>query len=265
MASVITLTTDFGLSDGFVGAMKGVILSIAPTAVIVDICHDISPHDILSAALILEDACCFFPKDTIHLAIVDPGVGSERNAVAIRADRFTFVGPDNGLFDLVLGTERQRWEAVRLTNALYRHAPVSNTFHGRDIFAPAAAHLAAGIPFNTLGERVFELAHLNISQPVMIRNVLEAHVLRIDRFGNLITDLKHEQYLQWIPASAKIGIHVGGHIISELNRTFSDVPVHHPVAYFGSGGRLEIAVNQGYAAKDLEIGPGGKVILTHGT
>ncbi|MGH7397764.1 MAG: SAM hydrolase/SAM-dependent halogenase family protein, partial [Candidatus Rokuibacteriota bacterium] len=152
MPRVITLTTDFGLRDPFVGIMKGVLLSICPSARLVDLTHEVPPHDILAGGLALEAATPFFPPGTVHLAVVDPGVGSARRAIAVRAGGYHLVGPDNGLFTFAL--EGAGWTAVSVTAPEYRLAEVGRTFHGRDIFAPAAAYLAAGVPLERLGPPV---------------------------------------------------------------------------------------------------------------
>ncbi len=158
---IITLTTDFGFRDTFAGVMKGVILSIAPAAQIVDLCHGIPPQDILAGALALEESAAFFPRGTIHVAVVDPGVGSDREAIAVETERAFYIGPDNGLFDLVVKKERLK-RAVKLQNPRYRLPAVSATFHGRDIFAPAAAHLANGVALDEFGAPIAPLTELAI-------------------------------------------------------------------------------------------------------
>jgi hypothetical protein len=263
---LITLTTDFGTADGYVGAMKGVIARLAPEAQVVDITHEIPAQDILAGALALETACPFFPPETIHVAVIDPGVGTSRAAVAIQTPHAFFVGPDNGIFDLVLGAGTRRrkqrvsedsslrfsaWTAVRLTNASYYRPQVSSTFHGRDIFAPVAAHLARGVMLSELGEPIKDLVSLALPEPEKSRGGLKLHVLRADHFGNLITDLTAQEYKRWNPKNAAVAIEIGTRRIAGLSSTFADVAPGEPVAYFGSGGRLEIAVRNGDAAKTL--------------
>ncbi|MEX2387438.1 MAG: SAM-dependent chlorinase/fluorinase, partial [Phycisphaeraceae bacterium] len=186
---LLTLLTDFGHTDTYVGQMKGVIAGIAPQATAIDLIHVVPPQQVLVAAVMLEAAVEAFAAQTIHVAVVDPGVGGARRAVAVRTEKGVFVGPDNGLFTAVL----ERWpavEAVALTNRQYQRDTVSATFHGRDIFAPAAAHLAAGVPMHDLGDSVdpATLVQLNLPQPTPTDHGMTLHVLWIDHFGNLITD-----------------------------------------------------------------------------
>lgn len=262
MCPIITLTTDFGLHDPFVGVMKGVILGIAPAAVIVDLTHDVPPQDILAGALALEAALPYFPPDTIHVAVVDPGVGSDRRAIAAETETGLFVGPDNGVFTAALG-RRRVLRAMRLTNPMYFHHPVSATFHGRDVFAPVAAHLAAGVPLEALGEPAGELVRISLPDPVARDQALEIHVLHIDRFGNLVTDLTAEQYARWRAdrPDANARLRVGNREVNGVRRTFADADPGEPVAYIGSGGRLEIAIRNGNAAKDLRVGLGAAILL----
>ena len=260
MTQVITLTTDFGTADSYVGAMKGVLLSIAPWVQIVDICHHVPPQDILAGAMILEETCAYYPTGTIHVAVVDPGVGSSRPAVAIKTNRYTFVGPDNGLFDLALRRERIV-SRVKLNNSRFQLDHVSATFHGRDIFAPAAAYIAGGHPLASLGESVEKLNRLDLSEPVESKDSLEVHVLRADRFGNMITDLRVEQWRLWNPENLLVNVEIGGNSIGGIQRTYSDVPTGDPVAYFGSSGRLEVGVNGGSAAAVFDIARGAAISI----
>lgn len=256
---IITLTTDFGLSDPFVGAMKGGILGIAPNATLIDLCHDVPPQNILVGALMLEAACPYFPTGTIHVAVVDPGVGSERAPIAIETEQGRFVGPDNGLFTAILERDPMR-RAVRLTNPVYHRHPVSATFHGRDLFAPVAAHLAAGAPFEDLGEPIRELVSLPLPRPVPRDGGLELHILHVDRFGNLVTDLRPDDLARFA-GNRPVLLRVGETEIAGIRRTYADVERGEPVAYFGSAGRLEIAVREGSAAEWLGLRPGEAVWL----
>lgn len=258
MAPIITLTTDFGTSDAYVAIMKGVILTLAPDARLIDITHDIPPQDVFAAAVTLEAAVGCFPEGTIHLAVVDPGVGSNRAAIAVAtAAGNLLVGPDNGLFSAVLERDAPV-EAVRLDNAEFHRQPVSDTFHGRDIFAPAAGHLARGIALRDLGSPLDELVRMQMPAPVPRGNNLQLHVLAIDRFGNIITDLTREAFDLWRERTplSRIGIRLRGAEIHGISRTYGDVPGAQPVAYFGSTNRLEIAVSQGSASAlfQLDIG-----------
>jgi S-adenosyl-L-methionine hydrolase (adenosine-forming) len=257
---IITLTTDFGLSDHFVGVMKGVILSIAPQAQMVDLAHGIPAHDILAGALSLEASYNYFPEGTIHVAVVDPGVGSERSAIAVKTERYYFIAPDNGLLDLVLRAEKPQ-KIVKLTNPKYRLSSVSATFHGRDIFAPAAAHVASGVPLEAMGELTGELTHLPIPAPKRIGEALEIHVLCADHFGNLITDLTRSEYDRWNQEGRKVSISCGKLEIHGVSCTYAQVPQGQALAYFGSGGRLEIAVREGRACDVLPHGAGNQALL----
>lgn len=255
--TLITLTTDFGLVDTYVGAMKGVILNIAPDAAIVDICHEIPPQDVMAGALALESAAGYFPEGTLHVAVVDPGVGGERAAVAVEARRYTYVGPDNGLFTLILRRDPVL-RAVRLTNPAYRRHPVSATFHGRDVFAPAAAYLAQGVRLEELGEPVGALVSLNIPEPAESGGELTGQVLHVDRFGNLVTSVTADTWGRrsgGLDPSA-VRVQVGGVGVGPIRSTYVDVAPGEPVAYFGSGGRLEIGVRNGSAAATLDAARG---------
>ncbi len=255
---IITLTTDFGPSSHYVGLMKGVILDTAPGAKVVDFTHTVPAHDIAAGAVLLESLLGYFPDGSIHVAVVDPGVGGPRAPIAVQTRRCFWVGPDNGLF-----TEVAQHDPVtgvtRLTNPRYHRHPVSPTFHGRDIFAPVAAHLANGVPLEHLGQPIDVLAPLELPQPIMENDQLTLHVVYADRFGNLVTDLRQDLFVQWAGADHRdIGsfeVRIAQTRIPGLSRTFSDVPVGQWLAYFGSTGRLEIAIRQGNAAEQLPRKP----------
>jgi hypothetical protein len=252
---VITLTTDFGQMDGYVGAMKGVILGICPQAEMVDISHKIHPQAVQQAAYVLSTAAVYFPPGTVHLVVVDPGVGSERRPIAVEAKRATYVGPDNGVFGLAFAQDPAR-RAVHLTDPQYRQSPVSATFHGRDIFAPATAHLACGTPIEELGEplALSELVELPIASPrPQPGGGWQCAVLHVDQFGNLITNFR-------LPAPRQgLRIGLGGRWIEQISRTFADVEPGELVAYAGSSGYLEIAVRGGSAAEFLSLDAGDPV------
>jgi S-adenosylmethionine hydrolase len=255
--SLITLTTDFGLADSYVAVMKGVILGIDPTATIVDISHDIAPQDVGEAAYAVYASYPYFPPDTIHVVVVDPGVGGQRRAIALRVAQACFVAPDNGVLSYVLTREGMR-EAVSLTNSRYHRPTVSHTFHGRDIFAPVAAHLARGVPLNELGEPLTEIVTFPLPQPqVLPDGDVVGHVLHIDRFGNLILDVREGDCI----LSEGLVLEVAGRRIQGLGRTFTDVPVGELVAYIGSSGHLEIALREGSAAQSLDMEIGDKILL----
>ena len=262
---IITLTTDFGTQDHYVAAMKGVILGIAPEANIVDVTHDIPPQDVTAGALCLEAASETFPKGTIHVAVIDPGVGTDRHAVAIATEHGTYVGPDNGL--LTLAAERYApWRAVRLTNARYHRRPTSHTFHGRDVFAPAAAHLAAGTPLADLGEPHGELVRLDLPKPTSDGTTLTGHVIHIDHFGNLITNVTGQDVTQTWPGlhPHQITVTAEGLHVNTISDTYSRVGVGQTVAYLGSSDRLEIAVRNGNAACTTGIARSAAIKLTPG-
>jgi S-adenosylmethionine hydrolase len=252
---VITLTTDFGQMDGYVGAMKGVILNICPQAEIVDISHQIRPQDVRQAAYVLSTAAAYFPPGTVHLVVVDPGVGSARRPIAVGTERAMYVGPDNGVFSLALNLDPAR-HAVHLTEARYHLKPISATFHGRDIFAPAAAHLVCGVALVDMGEvlALSELVELPISAPLpQPGGGWRCAVLHVDRFGNLITNFRLPSPRQGL----RVG--VGGQWVQKITRTFADVEPGKLVAYAGSSGYLEVAVREGSAADVLAMDVGDPV------
>ena len=253
---IITLTTDFGLADGYVGTMQGVILSIAPGAVLVDLSHQVPPQDVRAGAFVLYQAVPFFPPDTIHMVVVDPGVGSQRRALAVRTSQGTFVAPDNGVLSYVLASE-DVYEAVSLTNPAYQLPRVSTTFHGRDVFSPAAAHLANGVPLEELGPRAINLTRLPLPRPESTPSGdLIAHVMHVDRFGNLILDATASD------VDDRVIFELGGRRVEGLSRTFADVARGELVAYVGSSqDHVEIAVRDGDAAREVGIGVGDEVLI----
>ncbi|MDR3570527.1 MAG: SAM-dependent chlorinase/fluorinase [Syntrophobacteraceae bacterium] len=252
---VITLLSDFGLEDHYVAAMKGVILTICPGARPIDITHLIAPQDVRSAAFVLYSTHGYFPQGTIHLAVVDPGVGTERRPVAIRMGSSYFVGPDNGLFSLILKRETG-WEARELDNVSFWRNPVSNTFHGRDIFAPVAAHLAAGAPFEMVGG-VCGLVSAPWGEPEVGKDSVKGEVIHLDRFGNAITNVLLEVLEK--KAQAKKWEVLAGKGAVSIQRSYAMVPTGEALALAGSTGFIEIAVNGGSAASKLELRPGSEV------
>ena len=248
----ITLLTDFGTADGYVAAMKGVIASIAPDAVIDDVGHTVAPGDVFGASLALSRYWSLYPPGTIHLVVVDPGVGTTRRALAARADGRLCVAPDNGVLTHVF-EEASDIDVVALEAPAYRRPEVSSTFHGRDIFAPAAAHLARGTQIHDLGSAVHDAIRLQVPKPVRTSTGVEGEVVHVDGFGNLITNVPGD----WVPAGARISI--GGRDVGPLQRTYGDVDVGEVVALVGSIGLLEISVRDGSAAKMLQAGRGALV------
>jgi len=251
---IITLTTDFGLADGYVGTMRGVILSIAPEVTLVDLSHQIPAQNVRAGAFVLYQAVPFFPPETLHVAVVDPGVGSQRRALAVRTSQGLFIAPDNGVLSYVLATA-DVYEAVSLTNPAYQLPQVSTTFHGRDVFAPAAAHLATGVPLEELGPRAINLVRLPFPQPETTPSEdLITHVMHIDRFGNLILDVTADQVHEETILELKECK------IEGLSRTFADVAPGELLAYVGSSrDHVEIAVRDGDAACELGVNAGDEV------
>jgi S-adenosylmethionine hydrolase len=256
MLRVITLTTDFGLRDPFVGIMKGVILSICPSARLVDLTHDLPPQDVQGGGLALEAAVAFFPPGTVHLGVVDPGVGSVRRAIAVRSAGHYLVGPDNGL--LAFAFEGAGWTAVALTAPEYRLPDVSRTFHGRDIFAPAAAYLAAGVPLERLGPRVEDPVRLSRPACRLEGRTLIGEVLDSDRFGNLMTSIPAGR-LGEIPGQGDLVVEVAGRPVRGLVQAYAEAADGEPAAIVGSTGRLEIFVNGGSARDCLGVGRGAPI------
>jgi S-adenosylmethionine hydrolase len=254
---IITLLTDFGLQDGYVASMKGVILGIAPQARLVDISHLVPPQDVRSAAFVLFTSYPYFPARTVHLAVVDPGVGTERRAVAVRTPSGFLVGPDNGIFSLVLGKESS-WEARSIENPQFFLHPPSPTFHGRDIFAPTAAHLALGEPFETLGPPCRpEIS--SWSSPVRTQGTIAGEVIHIDRFGNAVTSVRRFDLEDLAPLDrwhAWVGVST-----LPIFDTYARISAGSALALAGSSGFMEIAVNRGSAAAELELLPGSRVIF----
>lgn len=251
----IAITTDFGLDDWFVGTMKGVIQKIAPNAPIVDITHVIKPGDIRAGAFALAAAYRYFPIGTIHLVVVDPGVGSDRAGVVIETENYLFVGPDNGVFSFALSGERLR-SIHRLENPKFQLTEVSRTFHGRDVFAPAAAHLSRGVPANRFGPRQHELVQLEWPEPETTKSGLRGEVVYIDHFGNCITNLSASRVL----ASGATRVKVGAKAVP-IHDCYAAVKTGKPVAVIGSTGLLEIAINGGNAAKILKLKSGSRILF----
>jgi S-adenosyl-L-methionine hydrolase (adenosine-forming) len=253
--TIITLTTDFGLADGYVGAMKGVILTIAPQARLVDLSHEIAPQDVQQAAYVLGRAAPFFPRGAIHLAVVDPGVGSTRRPLLVTTPQAAFVGPDNGLFTAAL--DEPGATAWVLDRPGFWLPERSHTFHGRDIFAPVAAHLAAGRAALELGSAVDDAVRLPARLPEQIGNSrIRGHVIHIDHFGNLITSIP----AAWV-AEGRWTCSVAGQTIAGISRAYADAQPGALLAHIGSAGTVEIAVRNGSAAHRLGVARGAVVEL----
>ncbi|MFC2003521.1 S-adenosyl-l-methionine hydroxide adenosyltransferase family protein [Chloroflexota bacterium] len=274
MGAIITLTTDFGLTDAYVATMKGVILGVNPEARLIDICHTIKPQNILQAAFLLGTAYQFFPSGTIHLVVVDPGVGTERRAIILRTPAAHFVAPDNGVLSSVIAQSSTKptetyinqgqielepgLEAVAITKPEFWRSPVNPSFHGRDIFSPVAARLSLGFPAADFGETVTSATMLPLSYPYRpSESTLVGHILRIDNFGNLITNVRRDDLSR---EEESITIEVATQIISGLSRTYADG--EGLLALIGSSGYLEIALKNGNASSFLGAEVGNAVTIS---
>lgn len=250
---IVTLTTDFGFHDGYVGAMKGVVLSLAPSATVVDVTHGVPSRDVVAGAVALSQAAPLFPAGTIHIAVVDPGVGGERADVLVEAGGSFFIGPDNGVLSLAAQGPRR---VFRIEAPAFRREPVSPTFHGRDVFAPTAGRLAAGAAPSDVGPEVDSIVDLAQPSVAWRAGRIEGVVIHVDGFGNLITSLPAAQ----VPEGASIEVDAHGATFHPvLARTFSDVSSGALVAYVGSGGHLEIARRDGSAAAYIGVERGAQV------
>jgi S-adenosylmethionine hydrolase len=258
--AIITLLTDFGLADHYVAAMKGVILGICPEARLVDISHEIKAFGIDDAAFTLGQAYPCFPKGTIHLVVVDPGVGSARRPLLAEADGHRFVGPDNGV--LTIPMDRDPKCLVReITAERYFRQPVSNTFHGRDIFAPVAAHSAAGAGAAKFGRRISDAARLDFSAPVAAGSGRwSGKILRVDRYGNLVTNFDRETFGEI--ETERFEVRIGRRKVLRYAGSYTEAPAGLPAVVRGSGGYYEVSINQGDAARELQAKRGDTVELT---
>ena len=265
LGKVITLLTDFGNRDGYVSAMKGVILSINPRVQIVDVTHSISSHQIQEGAFVLKTIYPFFPKGTIHLTVVDPGVGSERMPIIVETERYLFVGPDNGLFSYVY--EENSTKVWEVTEERYFLQPQSDTFHGRDIFAPIAAYLSLGVEVPQFGRPLSRFVTLSIPKPEIRKDEVVGHILHIDRFGNLVTDVQSELLKDHGSKSGmpgvrgRIRIEIGGKRIDRISRSYSEGKKGKVLALIGGSGLLEISVNEGRADEVLPLRIGDPFVI----
>ncbi len=256
---VIALLTDFGTRDHYAGTMKAVILGICPEATLVDITHDIPAHDMLTATLELAASYKYFPTGTIFLVVVDPGVGSARRGIAADTGEYRFVAPDNGVLTAVLKETPAR-RVVELTERRYARATVSRTFEGRDRFAPAAGWLAKGIDLSALGRSAGAIHHIAIPAPQIAEDVLTGEVLRVDRFGNLVTNIDRKMFDKFANADG-IEISAATHRIGRVVATYADASADEVCALFGSTDHLEIAVNAGNASDRLNLSRGAPVTI----
>ncbi|MBI5395242.1 MAG: SAM-dependent chlorinase/fluorinase [Verrucomicrobia bacterium] len=260
---LITFTTDFGTRDWFVAAMKGVIAGIAPDARVVDVTHEVAGQDILAGAFVLAQCFQNFPRGTIHVAIVDPGVGSPRRAIAVKTADYIFLSPDNGVLTLAVAavSDRRPLEIRAIENERLFNRPVSRTVHGRDIFAPVAAHLAAGVEFEEVGPVIKSIAKLETAEPKVTKMGIEGRVMFVDRFGNLITNIE-ARHLEQLPAGEPKSFRIGRHVIRKFGRFYAEVPLGKAIALIGSSNRVELCVYLGSAQEKYGTRVGDKVLVT---
>jgi len=259
---VIALLTDFGIRDHYAGTMKGVALGICPDATCVDITHDIPPHDVLAGALELAASYKYFPAGTVFLVVVDPGVGSSRRSIAAEAGGYRFVAPDNGVLTLAFRDTPPK-RVVELTERRYARPTVSRTFEGRDRFAPAAAWLAKGIDLSGLGRLLTSWQSLSVPEPALGEDRIVAEVLRVDRFGNLVTNVDRRVFERFAGGGG-IEIVAGTQAVGTVVATYADAEPGAVCALFGSSEHLEIAVSGGSAAERLALARGARVTISRG-
>lgn len=260
---IITLTTDYGINDHLVAVLKGVILKINPDVTIVDITHAVTPFDLLDGALAIASAYAFFPPRTIHVVIVDPGVGTERRPILVSGQNQYFIAPDNGVLSGVF--EKEQNIVVRhLTSEHYFLQPVSKTFHGRDIFAPVAGWLSKHWQPASMGEEITDFKRFALPKPKEADGGLKGVVLKVDSFGNLMTNFRAEDLPEDAHEKGTVKLQVGTHAVTRLVPTFASGNAGEAVAFIGSSGYVEIAVNKGNASKTLGISRGVAVLLTKG-
>lgn len=262
---IVTLTTDFGTNDHFVGALKGVILDIVPEAAIVDITHAVQAFDVLDGALAISQAYSYFPNGTVHVVVVDPGVGTNRRPILASSDGYHFVAPDNGVLSMVYARE-ERMHVRHITSEHYFRQPVSNTFHGRDIFAPVAAYLAKMVDSHKFGDEIEDYVRFAAPRPKPAgENRFRAVVLKVDRFGNLITNVTPEDAPALFGATATgFKIVVGNKEITEIRTNYAEGAPGQVFGVLGSMGYLEIVANRAAAAQITGAGKGSEVTIVLG-
>lgn len=261
MTSIITIMTDFGMKDGFVGVMKGVIWGIAPEARIADLTHLISPQNIREGGVVLDRAAPYFPAGTIHIVVIDPGVGTARRPIAAQIGEQRYVGPDNGTLTMFLArAQRENWkvQTVELNQRRYWRDEISTSFHGRDIFAPVAAHLAAGVPLSAVGSPMSDPVLLPLAVPERTAAGLRGEIIHIDHFGNIGTNIKRED----VAPLGSVSVRACGQDMSGLSATFGDKPPGELIAFINSIGELAIAVVNGNAGQRLNAKVGDVVEVT---
>jgi len=258
---VITLTTDFGTRDPYVAEMKGAVLGISPNARIVDLTHQIEKFNVRMAAYVLALAHPYFPKNTIHVAVVDPTVGTRRKPIIVKTEKCCFVGPDNGVLALAVRIANSKSRIFTITNSEFMLPTVSNTFHGRDIFAPAAAHLANGVEPAKFGPEIHQIESPEFARIISRKNEVIGRIIHLDDFGNIITSFT-EKDLETPKTTHEMRITVGKvKLLLRLCKAYGDVKKQQPLALIGSHGFLEISVNQGNAARVFKARVGDKVVI----
>ena len=259
---IITLLSDFGTTDPYIAAMKGVALSVNPDVQLVDISHEINPHDIADAGYVVATAHGYYPPGTVHVAVVDPGVGSQRRILAAEVEGRILLAPDNGLLTMALAKSPPS-RVISVTNAAYFHHPVSMTFHGRDVFAPVAAHLTLGVALGEMGPQVDEYERLEAALATVSREAIDGQVIHVDRFGNMVTSISRDDIAEFQGTkTAGLRVHIAAEEISGVSRTYSEVGLGELLAVIGSADLLEISTNSGSAADALGVGRRAHVRVT---
>jgi S-adenosylmethionine hydrolase len=257
---IVAFLSDFGTRDHYVGTMKAVLLGVCPDATVVDIGHDIAPHDVLAGALELAAAYRYFPTGSVFLVVVDPGVGSSRRGIAAETADYKFVAPDNGVLTLIFREARPK-RIVEITERKYTRATISRTFEGRDRFAPAAGWLAKGISITSLGRAISDPQVIDVPMPEVGAQAIAGEVLRVDRFGNLITNIDRATFDR-LAREGPVAVRIAEHDVARVVNTYAEAPAGTLCALFGSTEQLEIAVNGGSAAAALALGRGARVAIT---
>jgi len=260
--SIVTLTTDFGEQDYYVGAMKGVILDVSPDTEVIDLCHNVLPYDILDAAFTIAQSYRWFPLRTVHLVVVDPGVGTQRRPILVSGDRHFFIGPDNGVFSFIY-PEQEKLTVWHITGDHYFHQPVSNTFHARDVFAAVAGWLAKGVEARQFGDEIEDYVKLSIPKAQAVNDKSwKGMVLKVDRFGNVITSIAAADCpALFAEPTPPFKLTAGGKDITKLVPNYAEGGQGEIFALLGSSGYLEIATNRGGAGKLLGLNRGAEVTL----
>lgn len=259
---IITLLTDFGQKDAYVSSMKGVILGISPEAVVIDISHEVRRHDVRHGAFLLYQAAPYFPDGTIHVVVVDPGVGTARRRVIVEGRRCLFVGPDNGVLSLAV-EEEGFFRIVEIKEKEFMLPNPSSTFEGRDVFAPVSAHLALGVEIDEFGPEISSLTSTSFSRPMIGEDSILGEVLHVDRFGNIVTNIRGSQFKAFQGVRGLFKVKIGGTaVVLRLSRTYGDVPTGTPIMVIGSSKFLEISVNRGSASELFKANVGSRIEIT---